>query len=49
MTAALATPNARPFGADTIFGYINDKQLAWLSVTPDLPCCGRLPSPVAPT
>jgi cytosine permease len=32
MTAALATPNANPFGADNMFGYMNDKQLAWLSV-----------------
>ena len=26
MTAALATPNANPFGADNMFGYMNDKQ-----------------------
>ena len=32
MTAALATPNANPFGADNMFGYMNDKQIAWLSV-----------------
>ena len=32
MTAALATPNANPFGADNMFGYMNDKQLVWLSV-----------------
>src|SRR6201996_6207927 len=31
MTAALATPNANPFGADNMFGYMNDKQLVWLS------------------
>jgi len=32
MTAALATPNANPFGADNMFGYMNGKQLTWLSV-----------------
>ena len=32
MTAALATPNANPFGADNMFSYMNDKQLVWLSV-----------------
>lgn len=32
MTAALATPNANPFGADNMFGYINGKQVVWLSV-----------------
>ena len=32
MTAALAVPNANPFGADNMFGYMNGKQLAWLSV-----------------
>lgn len=32
MTAALATPNANPFGADNMFGYMNAKQLTWLSV-----------------
>ncbi len=32
MTAALATPNANPFGADNMFGYMNGKQTAWLSV-----------------
>ena len=32
MTAALATPKANPFGADNMFGYMNDKQLVWLSV-----------------
>ncbi len=31
-TAALAVPNANPFGADNMFGYMNGKQLAWLSV-----------------
>jgi cytosine permease len=32
MTAALATPNANPFGTDNMFGYMNGKQLTWLSV-----------------
>ena len=32
MTAALATPNANPFGADNMFGYMNSMQIAWLSV-----------------
>jgi cytosine permease len=32
MTAALAVPNANPFGADNMFGYMNGKQIAWLSV-----------------
>ncbi len=32
MTAALATPNANPFGADNMFGYMNAKQAGWLSV-----------------
>ncbi len=32
MTAALAVPNANPFGADNKFGYMNGKQIAWLSV-----------------
>ena len=32
MTAALAVPNANPFGADNMFGYMNDKQIVWLSV-----------------
>jgi cytosine permease len=32
MTAALAVPNANPFGADNMFGYMNGQQLAWLSV-----------------
>lgn len=31
MTAALAVPNANPFGADNMFGYMNGKQMAWLS------------------
>jgi cytosine permease len=32
MTAALAVPNANPFGADNMFGYLNGKQAVWLSV-----------------
>jgi len=32
MTAALAVPNANPFGADNMFGYLNSKQMVWLSV-----------------
>jgi len=32
MTAALATPNANPFGADNMFGYMNKIQIGWLSV-----------------
>jgi cytosine permease len=32
MTAALAVPNANPFGADNMFGYLNSKQAVWLSV-----------------
>ena len=32
MTAALAVPNADPFRADNMFGYMNGKQVAWLSV-----------------
>lgn len=32
MTAALAVPDANPFGADNMFGYANAKQLGWLSV-----------------
>jgi cytosine permease len=32
MTAALAVPNANPFGADNMFGYMNGQQLTWLSV-----------------
>jgi cytosine permease len=31
MTAALAVPNANPFGADNMFGYLNGKQMMWLS------------------
>src|SRR3984885_11469845 len=31
MTAALAVPNANPFGADNMFGYMNGKQMVWLS------------------
>lgn len=32
MTAALAVPDANPFGADNMSGYINAKQLMWLGV-----------------
>jgi cytosine permease len=32
MTAALAVPNANPFGADNMFGYMNGKQVAFLSL-----------------
>jgi len=32
MTAALAVPNANPFGTDNMFGYMNHMQLGWLSV-----------------
>lgn len=32
MTAALAVPNANPFGADNMFGYMNCMQIGWLSV-----------------
>lgn len=32
MTAALAVPNANPFGVDNMFGYMNGQQIAWLSV-----------------
>ncbi len=32
MTAALATPNANPFGADNMFGYMNRLGIGWLSV-----------------
>lgn len=32
MTAALAVPNAKPFGSDNMFGYMNHEGLAWLSV-----------------
>jgi cytosine permease len=31
MTAALAVPNANPFGADNMFGYLNHLQIGWLS------------------
>jgi cytosine permease len=32
MTAALAVPNANPFGADNMFGYMNHLGIGWLSV-----------------
>jgi cytosine permease len=32
MTAALAKPNANPFGADNLFGYLNGLQIGWLSI-----------------
>ncbi|MBX3596770.1 MAG: cytosine permease [Rhizobiaceae bacterium] len=32
MTAALAVPNANPFGADNMFGYLNSLQIGWLSL-----------------
>lgn len=32
MTAALAVPNANPFGADNMFGYMNHMQIGLLSV-----------------
>ena len=32
MTAALAVPDANPFGVDNMFGYMNAKQITWLSV-----------------
>ena len=32
MTAALAVPNANPFGADNMFGYMNHAGLGWLSL-----------------
>ncbi len=32
MTAALAVPNANPFGADNMFGYLNRFNIGWLSV-----------------
>lgn len=32
MTAALAVPNANPFGADNMFGYLNHQGMTWLSV-----------------
>ena len=31
MTAALAVPDANPFGADNMFGYMNAKQIGWLT------------------
>lgn len=31
MTAALAVPDANPFGADNMFGYMNGLQIGWLS------------------
>jgi cytosine permease len=31
-TAALAVPNANPFGNDNMFGYLNSKQLGWVSL-----------------
>lgn len=36
MTAALAKTGANPFGTDNMFGYMNGKQLAWLSVLASL-------------
>ncbi|WP_230789583.1 purine-cytosine permease family protein [Aurantimonas coralicida] len=32
MTAALAVPDANPFGSDNMFGYMNSLQIGWLSV-----------------
>lgn len=32
MTAALAVPDANPFGIDNMFGYMNGKQAVWLSI-----------------
>ena len=32
MTAALAVPDANPFGADNMFGYLNRLNVGWLSV-----------------
>lgn len=32
MTAALAVPDANPFGSDNMFGYMNAMQIGWLSV-----------------
>ena len=32
MTAALAVPDANPFGADNMFGYMNSKQIVWLTI-----------------
>jgi len=31
MTAALAVPDANPFGTDNMFGYMNGMQMTWLS------------------
>lgn len=31
MTAALAVPDANPFGSDNMFGYMNSLQIGWLS------------------
>jgi cytosine permease len=31
LTAALAVPDANPFGADNMFGYMNTLQIGWLS------------------
>ncbi|MGX1305668.1 cytosine permease [Amorphus suaedae] len=31
-TAALAVPDANPFGTDNMFGYMNSMQITWLSV-----------------
>lgn len=31
MTAALAVPDANPFGTDNMFGYMNSLQIGWLS------------------
>jgi len=31
MTAALAVPDANPFGTDNMFGYMNAQQMTWLS------------------
>ncbi|MEO5757400.1 MAG: cytosine permease [Mesorhizobium sp.] len=32
MTAALAVPNANPFGSDNMFGYMNSLHIGWLSL-----------------
>jgi len=32
MTAALAVPDANPFGSDNMFGYMNAQELTWLSL-----------------
>lgn len=32
MTAALAVPNANPFGADNMFGYMVSKEIGWFSI-----------------